>query len=104
LDKINKLVRDKIPEIIEKSGFDIKTYICDDQEYFQRLKQKLQEEIEEFLEEESIEELADILEVLYALAKYKNISRDQLEVIRAKKEQERGVFDKKIVLMGVLKK
>jgi len=106
LDKMeyDKLVRDKIPEIIKKSGFNVKTYICNDQEYFKRLKKKLQEETEEFLDEESVEELADILEVLYALAKYKNISRDQLEAVRAKKEKERGTFDKRIVLTNVVKK
>lgn len=95
----DKLVRDNIPEILEKHGSQIKTYICDEEEYITRLKNKLQEEVNEFLEDNTAEELADIIEVLYALAKTKKISPEQLEAIRQKKLKKRGGFDKKIILV-----
>jgi len=101
--KYNKLVRDNIPEILENKGSKIKTYICDDQEYFERLKKKLQEEVNEFLQDDTIEELADILEVVYALSKHKNTSVEELEKIRKEKLQKRGGFDKKIILVEATK-
>ena len=104
MKKSKKLVRDNIPQIIEKANAIAEIYICDNQEYALRLKEKLQEETQEFLDEESIEELADILEVIYAIANYKNVSKDTLESIRAKKAKERGAFDKKIVLVNIHKK
>jgi len=97
----NKLVRDNIPEIIENTNKTTKIYICDEREYYQRLKKKLLEEVQEFIEDDTIEELADILEVIYALAKHKSMSPKDLDAIRAKKAQERGAFDKKIVLLEV---
>jgi len=96
---VNKLVRDNIPTIIEDDNKMTITYICDDEEYYLRLKKKLLEEVNEFIEDENIEELADILEVIYAIGKHKGIPKEQLEAIRAKKVQERGAFDKKIVLL-----
>jgi len=95
----NKLVRDKIPVILEEKGSKIKTYVCDDQEYFKRLREKLLEEVNEFLEDGAVEELADILEVVYALAKVKNISKEDLEKIRREKEEKRGAFNEKIILL-----
>jgi len=95
----NKLVRDKIPEILESKGSKIKTHICDDQEYLTRLRDKLLEEVNEFLEDETVEELADVLEVVYSLAKTKNINKDDLEKIRKEKSEKRGGFDEKIILV-----
>ena len=65
----NKLVRDKIPEIIEASGKTCETEILSDKEYLQMLDKKLGEELAEYYKEQNIEELADLLEVLYATAK-----------------------------------
>ena len=101
--KFNKLVRDRIPEILEAKGSTIKTYVCDDQEYLKRLRDKLQEEVDEFLQDESSEELADVLEVVYALAKVKNVSLEDLEKIRREKEGKRGGFDEKIILVEATK-
>ena len=65
----NKLVRDNIPEIIEASGKTCKTEILSNEEYLQMLDKKLDEELAEYHQEQNIEELADLLEVLYATAK-----------------------------------
>lgn len=96
--KRNKLVRDKIPEIIKKKGAVPITHIASDDEYWQKLKEKLQEEINEFMKESNKEELADILEVIYAVCDYKKIDKKQLELLRKKKAEERGGFKDKIIL------
>ena len=64
----NKLVRDRIPEIIEANGHKCETRVLNDDEYLLELKNKLQEEVNEFLESGSVEELADILEVVHSLS------------------------------------
>ena len=94
----NKLVRDNIPQIIESKGE--KAYIrtlCDE-EYKEQLDVKLQEEIKEYLEDDNIEELADIVEVIYAILEYKNVKLEDFEKIRVDKVQKRGAFKKKIFL------
>lgn len=98
--KYNKLVRDKIPEILKNQIKKIPiTHIAEnDKEYWQKLKEKLQEEIEEFVESEDENELADILEVIYAICDFKNINMKELDKIRIKKASERGEFKKRIIL------
>jgi len=98
MKKYTKLVRDKIPEIIEARGEKYSIYIADDQEYGQKLKDKLQEEVSEFFEQDDVSELADILEVIYAIAEYNKISIVDLENIREEKALKRGSFKKKIIL------
>ncbi len=100
----NKLIRDLIPEIIKARGARPLTHIAGQQEYATRLKAKLQEEVDEFLKDKNAEELADILEVIYALCDQIGISRDKLEKLRAKKAAERGGFKNRIVLDGVEEK
>jgi len=97
----NKLVRDKIPEIIRIIGDTPKTMTLDDETYFHCLNQKLKEEVDEYLEECSACELADILEVIYAIAAYKNLTPSDLENIRLKKHDERGGFSDKVFLVEV---
>ena len=70
----NKLVRDKIPEMIEASGKTCETEILSDEEYLQMIDKKLDEELAEYHQEQNIEELADLLEVLYATAKARGYS------------------------------
>jgi len=96
--KYNKLVRDKIPEYIKSKGGTPITHIADDDEYWQKLKEKLQEEVREFQESETAEELADILEVLDAISNFKNFDKSEVEKIKEKKAQERGKFNHKIIL------
>ncbi len=87
-----KLVRDKIPKL-----FGGKTRAANDKEYFRELIKKLQEEVDEFKENYEIEELADIMEVIYALANYLEVSKEKLEEIRIRKKEERGGFENKII-------
>ena len=96
--KYNKLVRDKIPEIIKKKGEKCKTHIANVEEYWGKLKEKLQEEIKEFSENETIEEMADILEIIDAVCSYKKFGKGKLESIKKQKAKERGRFKKKIIL------
>jgi predicted house-cleaning noncanonical NTP pyrophosphatase (MazG superfamily) len=101
----NKLVRDKIPEIIKNSGKNFIMKILNDDEYIKALQQKSYEELEEFIHsktiEQSIEELADMLEIIHALADYHDVSFDYIDECRKKKLQERGGFKKRICLIKV---
>jgi predicted house-cleaning noncanonical NTP pyrophosphatase (MazG superfamily) len=99
--KYSKLVRDKIPEIIEKNNKHCEFIILDSEEYFNHLNKKLLEEVNEYLESKDIEEIADILEVIYSILKHKNIDKEEIEKIRVKKKNERGSFDKRIMLKRV---
>lgn len=98
----NKLVRDKVPEIIEASGKTGETEILSDEEYLQMLDKKLDEELAEYHQEQNIEELADLLEVLYATVKARGYSIEELEHVRVEKQKARGGFDKKILLKEVV--
>lgn len=95
----NKLVRDKIPEIIAMdNGKTCKTRIMEDGEYLESLNLKLQEELKEYLESGEVEELADLEEVLRAILEVKKVSYEDFEVIRINKVNKRGAFKKKIFL------
>ncbi len=100
----NKLVRDKIPEIIEASGKTCETEILSDEEYLQMLDKKLDEELAEYHKDQHIEELADLLEVLYATAKARGYSIEELEQVRVDKQKALGGFNKRILLKLVAKK
>jgi len=95
----DKLVRDRIPEIISETGSIPITHIADDDEYWEKLKEKLQEEVREFLDGSNFEEeLADILEVIEAICEVKGIDSTQLRQTQAKKALARGGFKKRIIL------
>ncbi len=97
----NKLVRDKIPEIIrEKDNKTCTTEILDDDKYLEELNRKLQEELKEYLESGEVEELADLEEVLRAILKAKKVDYNNFEKIRKDKVEKRGAFDKKIFLIS----
>lgn len=94
----NKLVRDKIPEIIKQEGRKVKTKILDDKEYRIELNKKLQEEVKEYIEDNNVEELADIVEVIYGILNSMNVSVEDFEKIRKEKVSKRGAFQEKIFL------
>lgn len=96
--KYNKLIRDNIPEIIKNKGGNPVTHIADDAEYWEKLKEKLLEEFEEFKADESAEEFADILEVMDTIREYKKFDMGEINKIKIKKAEERGKFEKKIIL------
>ena len=97
----NKLVRDKIPEIIEKRGKTCTVEKLTDEKYIVMLDAKLTEELAEYQESKSLEELADLLEVMGAVVKARGYSWDELTKVRKKKHEERGGFEKKIMLKEV---
>ena len=97
----NKLVRDKIPEIIEESGKKCKTEILSDERYLEMLDRKLDEELLEYHKDQNLEELADLLEVIYAAAEARGYTLDELEAARAEKAEARGGFERKILLVEV---
>lgn len=94
----NKLVRDKIPEIIENSGKKPVTHTLSDEEYISELDKKLNEECAEYQADKSIEELADMLEVMYAIAEARGWTVSELEAVRKAKVEKRGGFKDKIYL------
>lgn len=97
----HKLVRDRIPEIIEADG---KICVCEtlaDENYISLLDQKLNEELAEYQESKSLEELADLLEVMQAVVKARGWTLEELEQVRADKAARRGGFEKKIHLKEI---
>lgn len=94
----NKLVRDKIPKIIEADGKSCKTHILSNAEYIAALEEKLNEEVAEYQADKNLEEMADVLEVLQAICLARGYSLEELEALRAKKFDERGGFLEKIFL------
>ena len=98
----NKLVRDRIPEIISAAGKTCTTEILSDADYLRMLDAKLDEELAEYHKDQNIEELADLLEVLRAAAIARGYTLDELERVRAAKVEKRGGFEKKILLKEVI--
>ncbi len=101
MPKYNKLVRDRIPEIIENSGKTAHTHLLSDEEYIAELDRKLGEEFAEYQADKNIEELADMLEVIYAIAKARGASVEELERVRKEKAEKNGAFEKKFFLVDV---
>ena len=100
----NKLVRDRIPEIIEASGAECKTEILSDEKYLEMIDAKLDEELAEYHKDQNIEELADLLEVIRAATIARGHTLEELEAMRAKKAEKRGGFEKKILLIETIEK
>ena len=96
----NKLVRDKIPDLIKAQGEIPHFRILAAEEYTRALEQKLDEETSEFHGERNLEELADILEVVFALAERQGCSRERLMELYQKKHDARGGFSERIFLIG----
>lgn len=100
----NKLVRDKIPKIIQSNNEICKYRVLDNEEYLKELNIKLKEEVIEYLESEDIEEIADIEEVLRAIIEAKQVTIQDFENIRQNKVNKRGSFKQRIFLEWTDKK
>ncbi|MBW7456093.1 hypothetical protein ACFOLF_32515 [Paenibacillus sepulcri] len=101
----NKLIRDKIPEIIETKGKKAEVRVLDDVEYKQMLDVKLQEELDEYRaainDEDQVEELVDLVELVYGILESKCVSIEEFEKLRLTKKDKRGGFKEKLFLIGV---
>ena len=99
--KYNKLVRDKIPDILRSEGEKCTTKIIGEEEFIKRLDGKLYEEITEYFDSKDVEELVDIMEVIYAIAKAKGYSATALDKLRKEKCNNKGGFNRRVVLLEV---
>ena len=97
----DKLVRDRIPEIIESDGKTCVTEVLSTEQYLQKLDAKLNEELAEYQESKSLEELADLLEVMRAVVKARGWTLEELEQVRADKAAKRGGFEARLLLKEV---
>ncbi|PFZ49284.1 nucleoside triphosphate pyrophosphohydrolase [Bacillus wiedmannii] len=101
----NKLIRNKIPQIIEANGKTLKTRILPEEEYIKELCKKTQEELTEYIEAKTkpdkLEELSDLLELINALAEHEGTTLEEINNIRKKKAEERGGFSNRVFLIEV---
>lgn len=97
----HKLVRDRIPEIIEKTGRTCRTEILSEEAYLAMLDEKLCEELAEYRESKSLEELADLLEVMEAVVATRGYTWEELLAVKAEKKAARGGFEDKLLLLEV---
>lgn len=97
----DKLVRDRIPEVIRAAGKECETSVVSGKKKTELLEKKLMEEFGEFLEAKNLEELADIMEVLFGLAEDLGYSEEDLVRAREEKKEERGGFKDGVVLERV---
>ena len=101
MPEYNKLVRDKIPEILTKRNKKFVYHIANKAEYSRKLNEKLLEEVGEFLDDPCIEELADIQEVLFALLENMGETQSRLSEVQGRKAAERGRFSMGLILESV---
>lgn len=100
--RYDKLVRDRIPEIIRAEGKDCTVEVLSDGDYLRFLDAKLNEELAEYQESKSLEELADLMEVLRAVVIARGWSWEALEQVRREKAEKRGGFERKLLLKEVV--
>lgn len=100
-NKYNKLVRDKIPEKIRRNGENPVVRVLNNKEYKEQLDIKLKEELEEYYKDDNVDELADLIEVVYAILDFKEVSLEEFEEIRTNKNDKRGRFTKRFFLEDV---
>lgn len=98
----NKLIRDNIPDIIAKAGNEPYYHTATAEEYRQKLLEKLTEELNEFKEMFSQHEVADLLEIIYAIVDEYGFNKDEIEKLRLERKQKRGAFAKKLILEYVI--
>ena len=96
----NKLIRDNNVKLMEDKGCKVTYEILDDKRYGQELDKKLQEEVSEYLADYSVEEMADVMEVIYAMLDFRGITMEEVEKVRLNKRNLKGAFKNKIFLKG----
>ena len=101
--KYNKAIRDKIPEIIAESGKKYSIKHLDDESFLAELEKKLIEEVNEYSKSKDVEELADLLEVIYRISELRGVSSDELDEIRKDKAEKRGKFASNLFLIDAEK-
>ncbi len=101
--KYNKAIRDKIPEIIADSGKKYSLKQLDDTSFLVELEKKLIEEVNEYAESKDVEELADLLEVIYRISELRGVNSDELDEIRKNKAEKRGKFESNLFLIDAEK-
>lgn len=97
----NKLIRDRIPEVIKKKGKACEVRTLNPEEYLFYLNKKLQEELDEYIQSGDITELMDLTEVIYSIVTLKGLTQSEFETLRLEKRAARGGFDKKLLLVSV---
>jgi predicted house-cleaning noncanonical NTP pyrophosphatase (MazG superfamily)/uncharacterized cupin superfamily protein len=95
----SKVIRDRIPEIIRLSGRKCVVNELSDFSFLPELEKKLKEELKEYLESKKLEELADLLEIIYRIAELRGSSKDGLDALRLRKKEENGGFEKNLFLL-----
>ena len=99
--KYNKVIRDKILEIIAESGKKYTLKQLDDASFLAEIEKKLIEEVNEYSESKDVEELADLLEVIYRISELRGVNSDELDKIRKDKAEKRGKFESNLFLIGI---
>lgn len=94
----NKLVRDRIPDIIKADGVDCIFHVADNEEYVKKLYEKLDEEFTEFKENPTVEEFADMMEVLTSIALHHKINLETVKEVKRDKRNARGGFNDRVIL------
>lgn len=97
----NKLIRDNNVKLMEDKGCKVCYEILDDKKYGEELDKKLKEEVNEYIADYNIEEMADVMEVIYAILDFRGITMEEVENVRMKKRERKGAFKKKIFLKTV---
>ena len=101
--KYNKVIRDKIPEIIAKSGKKYNLKQIDDASFLVEIEKKLIEEVNEYIQSKDVEELADLLEVIYRISELRGVNSEELDEIRKDKAEKRGKFASNLFLIDAEK-
>lgn len=104
-----KLVRDKIPDIIRKDGEEPMYMELADEEFVAALFDKLDEEVKEMIaaqnnKKELIKEIGDVYEVIDAIIKAHGLGKAEIMELKNKRKKERGGFKEKIFLISSEKK
>lgn len=97
----NKLIRDNNVKIMEDKGCKVTYEILDDRRYGEELDKKLKEEVNEYLADYSAEEMADVMEVIYAMLEFRGMTMDDVEKVRIEKRNRKGAFKNKVFLKNV---